>query len=157
MKKILFVLLPFTLFLSASMISYPQEEGSDENPTISYEFEKGDVLASRDDETWNVGKVTNEGGQGKDREFQILFANGEEAWVKPANMKKYVSMIKREELRVGNSVFYTTSTPGDFHNHSIRFATFWKGKITSVGKLHRDVITVNSDEVNWKTQVLMAK
>ena len=53
-------------------------------------------------------------------------------------------------------VFYDTG-PSDFHNSSIRFTNFEKGKITSVGKLHRDVVTVNSSEVNWKTQVIMAK
>jgi formylmethanofuran dehydrogenase subunit B len=77
--------------------------------------------------------------------------------VKPVNVKKSVSLIKRNELRVGSSVFYTTNDPGSFHNNSIRFTTFWKGKITSVGKLHRDIITVNSYEVNWKTQVVTGK
>ena len=164
MKKMLLIVFPVvSALILASVLSYSEtvteQDGgqSDDSPRISYEFEAGDILASRDDESWNVGKIMKEGGQGKDREIQVLFANGEEAWVKPVNLKKEVTLVKRNELRVGSSVFYTTTEPSSFHNNSIRFTTFWKGKITSVGKLHRDIITVNSYEVNWKTQVLTAK
>ncbi len=163
MKRFLLIAVPLcALVMLFSLVSFSQtiSEGqgeSDENPVVSYEFEQGDVLATTDDELWQIGKIMEEGGKGKDRELKVLFANGEEAWVKPAYVKKSVSMIKRNELRVGSAVFYTTSQPGDFTNHSIRFVSFRKGKITSIGKLHRDVITVNSDEVNWKTQVVMAK
>lgn len=163
MKKVLMVAVPlffvlgfFSLVLFSRTALKAQDE-SDENPVVSFEFEQGDVLATTDDDFWAVGKIMEEGGKGKDREFKVLFANGEESWVKPSYVKKSVSMIKRNELRVGNAVFYTTTEPGDFRNHSIRFVSFRKGKITSIGKLHRDVITVNSDEVNWKTQVVMAK
>jgi len=164
MKKLLLVVGPaVAALLFVSMVSYSdtitEQNGgqSDDTPRISYEFEAGDVIASRDEESWYVGKVMKEGGQGKDREIQILFANGEEAWVKPVNVKKSVTLIKRNELRIGAGVFFTTQDPSDFHNQSIRFTTFYKGKITSIGKLHRDVVTVNSTELNWKTQILTAK
>lgn len=164
MKKLLLVVFPVVAaVLLVSIFSYSetvteQDSGqSDDTPRISYEFEAGDIIATRDDDSWNVGKIMKEGGQGKDREIQVLFANGEEAWVKPSNVKKSIALIKRNELRVGTGVFFTTQDPGDFHNHSIRFTTFYRGKITSIGKLHRDVITVNSTELNWKTQVIMAK
>lgn len=161
-KKMLFgvLVLAFVVVVSNGWLSksYSQSDTeADDTPVISFEFEQGDVLATTDDEWWAVGKIMEEGGKGKDREIKVLFANGEEAWVKPAYVKKNVSMIKRNELRVGIAVFFTTEDPADFRNNSIRFASFRKGKITSVGKLHRDVITVNSDEVNWKKQVVMAK
>jgi len=168
MKKALLYVFPIlATILLVSILSYSEtiteQDGnagageSDDTPRISYEFEPGDILATTDDSDWRVGKVMKEGGQGKDREIQVLFANGEESWVKPAYVKKSVSLIKRNELRVGASVFYSTQAPYDYHNNSIRFTTFYKGRITSVGKLHRDVVTVNSDEVNWKTQVITAK
>ncbi len=163
MKKILFFVFPIVaVFLLFTVLTYSDtitDEGNDseDSPRISYEFEPGDILASQDDDYWSIGKVLNEGGKGKDREIQVLFANGEEAWVKPNNVKKDIAMIKRSDLRIGQSVFYTTQTPGDFHNNSIRFASFQRGKITSVGKLHRDVVTVNAHELNWKTQLIMGK
>jgi len=115
MKKFMLVAVPVVAaLLFVSVLSYSEtiteQDGgqADDTPRISYEFEPGDVLATRDEGTWNVGKVMKEGGQGKDREIQILFANGEEAWVKPVNVKKTVALIKRNELRVGTSVFFTT-------------------------------------------------
>jgi hypothetical protein len=163
MKKLFFIASPFFLLvLFVSLFSFSvavrgDDSESDENPVISFEFEQGDVLATTDDDFWRIAKIMEEGGKGKDREIKVLFADGEEQWVKPAYVKKSVSMIKRNELRVGATVFYTRSEPAEFRNHSIRFASFQKGKITSIGKLHRDVITVNSDEVNWKKQVIVAK
>ncbi len=168
MKKALLYVFPViaAIFL-VSILSYSEtiteQDGdmgageSDDSPRISYQFEAGDILATPDDSSWYVGKIMSEGGKGKDREIQVLFANGEEAWVKPAYVKKSVAMIKRNELKIGAVVFFTTQLPYDYHNNSIRFTTFTKGRITSVGKLHRDVITVNSNEVNWKTQVIIAK
>ena len=163
MKKILLFVFPVVIiFLLFSVLTYSDTIGvggddDEDTPRVSFEFEPGDVIASQDDDYWSIGKVLNEGGKGKDREIQVLFANGEEAWVKPSNVKKDVAMVKRSDLRIGQSVFFTIQPSSDFHNNSIRFASFQKGKITSIGKLHRDVITVNSNEINWKTQVVMGK
>ena len=163
MKKILFFVFPVVaVFLLFTVLTYSDtisDDGneSEDSPRISYEFEPGDCLASPDEEYWKIGKILKEGGKGKDREIQVLFADGDEAWVKPAYVKKSITMIKRSDLRIGQSVFYTTTEPSDYHNSSIRFATFYLGKITSIGKLHRDIITVNAHELNWKTQVLSGK
>ncbi len=168
MKKMTLIALLCAALISmvfASKLIWAQDEftASDQGQSEQaqsankFVFEPGDVLASENGSDWNVGKVMEQGGSGKDLEYKILFANGTEAWVSPKHLKKNIAMIKRQELTVGRAVFYTTQPSYDFHNESIRFTTFSQGKITSIGKLHRDVVTVNSDELKWKEQVIIAK
>ncbi len=120
-----------------------------------FQFEADDVLGSKDGDWWMAAKIQTSGGEGKDKEVNLLFANGEEAWVKPVYVSKTFRLIQQSELKVGQRVFYTTSNPDDWPNKSIRFASFQKGKITSIGKLHRNIVQVGTQELRWDKQILI--
>lgn len=161
MKKMKFLVFMLSVLVSmlfvAGLIWAQDEEGDATQSVNKYEFEQGDVIASQDGDYWYVGKIMETGGTGRDREFKVLFANGEEAWVAPSKVKKNPAMIRRDDLKIGRQVFYTTQDSSDFNNNSIRYTTFNSGKITSIGKLHRNIIAIGTNEVKWNEQVITAK
>jgi hypothetical protein len=162
------VLIVFFLFfiLALATSGYGQEDEDKGMPldtysteqsgaNVSLSFEPDDVLATSDGDYWYVGKIQTVGGEGKDKEINILFSDGEEKWVKPTYVIKKFRLINQNELKVGQRVLYTTQNPDSWRNNSIRHADFMKGKITSIGKLHRNVVTINAQEVSWNTRVLI--
>ncbi|MFB3925605.1 MAG: tudor domain-containing protein [Syntrophales bacterium] len=130
--------------------AYPDGKGA-----VSYQFEPDDVLASEDGEEWQAAKILTTAAEGRYTGIRVLFSDGNEAWVRPDDIIRNFRLIDRSELKVGQRVLYSINEPEDWDNASIRFAYFNKGKITSLEKLHRNVIVVNSSEVKWDRQVLV--
>lgn len=162
MKKRMFtIMLLLVIFFAQGL--YAQEEGKNPEgslrggkaPAVSCKFEPDDVIATEDNHEYYVGKVLSVSGTGQDTEMNILFADGNELWIKSANVIKKFRLINKKDIKVGQQVLYTTTKPENFQNESIRYAMFVKGKITSKSKLNRNLIMVNADEVRWDQQVII--
>lgn len=165
MRKSIFVSLALLTIMVLIPVAWAEEESGgvsqdaysteQRGANISYDFEKDDIMATQDENNWHVGKKQAEGGTGKDREISVLFFNGQEAWVKPGFVITSFRLINQNEVKVGQRVLYTDSPATDWNDGTIRKARFFKGKITTIGKMHRNIIEVNGTEVRWDQQVLI--